>query len=100
MLMTESEIFCMYMYWFTAGQQTGTAKLPTFFSRFQTKERFVSVVKSKITGEKKFNGNHLGNKSNQRLSKDRKKLFGYFCKFVTRAFTLRPQKSHFYVFRT
>ena len=50
-------------------QQT-TAKLPAFFSRFQTKELVLGVKKSKITGEITFNENHFGLGSNHGLNKD------------------------------
>ena len=56
-------------------QQTSTVKLPTFFWRFQTKERVLKVNKSKITGKNTFNGYHFDIEGDHESSKDKKTLF-------------------------
>ena len=55
-------------------------KLPAFFFfffplRFLTKERFLTVNKSEITGENAFNGNRLEIEDNHESSKDGKTWF-------------------------
>ena len=42
------------MYLFAAAQQTSTMKLPTFYLRLQTEERFLSINRGEITGENAF----------------------------------------------
>ena len=64
------------MYQFVAAQQTSTAKLLAFLSRFQTKEQILWVNKSKITGENTFNGDHFGLKGDHESIKEVKILFG------------------------
>ena len=74
-------------------------KLPAFFQRFETEERVHWVNKTKSTSENAFNGDHLGTEGNHESSNDGKKFVGCFCRFVTRALTLRPRNTYIYVFR-
>ena len=72
-------------------------KLTAFFQRFQTEERVLCLNKTKSTGENAFNGDHLRTEGNHESSNDKKSLFGYFCRFVTRALTLR-RRNRIYTF--
>ena len=87
------------MYSFAAAQQTSTVKLSALFLRSQTEERVLRVNKNKITGENNFHGDDFEIEGNHGLSKDENLYFGYFCRFVTIALTLRPRKMYIYVFR-
>ena len=60
----KSHIFGVYMYWLAAAQQTRTAELPTFFERFQTKERVLRFNKTKSRDENAFNGHYFGTEGN------------------------------------
>ena len=60
------------MYYFAAAKQASLVKLPTFFLRFQTKGRVLSVTKSEITGENAFNGDLFEIEDNHESSKDRR----------------------------
>ena len=66
--------------------QTSRAKLPAFFSRFQTEEFVLTVNKSKITGENTFTGNYFGIEGNHGLGKDEKKLFRVFLQIYHHCF--------------
>ena len=55
-------------------QPTGTAKLPAFFFRFQTKEWVLRFNKD-INDEETLNGVHSWFKGNNGLSKSKKFLF-------------------------
>ena len=53
-------------------------KLPTFFQRFQSKERLLRVNKSKITSENTFNEDHFETEGTSESNNDRKTLFWVF----------------------
>ena len=74
----ERYIFPVCIYRFVAVQQTSTLKLPANSSEFQTKEHFLSVNKSEITGENAFNGNDFGVEGNHRSGKEEKIAFSLF----------------------
>ena len=95
----ESEVFCVNVYQFAAQQQMNTLKLTITFFRFQIEECVLRVNKSKITGENTFNGDPFQIGDNHGSSKDKKFSFGYFCRFVTSALTLRPPNTYIYVFQ-
>ena len=59
----------------------------------------ILLNKSKITDENPFNGDHFELGGNHESSKDEKYCFGYFCRFVTSALTLRPRNTYIYVFQ-
>ena len=63
------------MYYFAASQQTSTVKLLTFFLSFQTEERVVKIIRSKITGGNGFNGDLFEIEDNHESSKDEKTRF-------------------------
>ena len=66
------------MYQLAAAQQTSTVKLQAFFLRFQSKQRVLTVNKSKITGENTFNVDHFEIETNHGSSKDEKTFFWVF----------------------
>ena len=71
------------------------------FLRFQTKEHVLRVNKSKITRENTFDEDNfhiLIFKVTTDQVKMKKLCFGYFCRFVTSALTLRPRNTYIYVF--
>ena len=54
-----------------------------------------NINKSNATGENTFNGYHFDIEGNHGSSKGKKNfVFGYFCRFVSRALTLRPRNMH------
>ena len=63
-------------------------KLPAIFLRFQTKERFLRVNRSNITGEDTFNGDYVRTESNQGSSKDKKFLIWVFLQICDQRFNL------------
>ena len=60
------------MYYFAAAQQASPVELATFFLRFQTKGRVLSITKSEITGKNAFNGDLFQIEDNHESSKDRR----------------------------
>lgn len=54
--------------------------LSAFFSRSQTKERFLGVNKNKITGGNSFNRDQFEVEGKHESRKDEKILFGIFFK--------------------
>ena len=70
-----------------------------FFQRLQTEIRALRVNETKIQVKMLLMEIILGPKvtMNQFLRKNT--CFGYFCRFVTHALTLRPWITYFYVFR-
>ena len=46
-----------------------------FFQRFQSDDRVLRVIKTRITGENSFNGDHFGTEGNQESSNNKKNPF-------------------------
>ena len=80
------------MYQFAAAQQTSTAKLRSFFQKFQTEERRLRFNKSKITGENSFNGDHFVTEGKYDLNNDERTLFWIFSQICGPRFNRQTAK--------
>ena len=75
-------------------QKTSTAELPAFFERFQTEEHVLRVNKIQSSDENALMEIILRLKIAMNLVATKKTCFWCFCRFATRALTLRPQKTY------
>ena len=91
-------IFWVLKYYFLAAQQRSTVKLPSFFSRFQTKEHVLTINKSEITSENGSIGDVSQIEDNHWSYKDEKLGFRYLYRFFTHALTHKPQNTYLDVF--
>ena len=74
-------------------------KLPALFLRFETEEHILRGNKCEISGESALMRMFLKLKITMNKVKMKKLDFRYFCRFGTRALTLRPRNTYIYVFR-
>ena len=73
-------------------------KLPAFLKNFQTEWLILRVNKIEITVENAFSGNLLRLKITMNQVKTDKLGFRYFCRFFTRALTVRKRSTYIYNF--
>ena len=84
-------IFC-----YTANQYS---EITRFFLRFENKECILRINKSEILVKTLLMETTLRLQVSMNKVKTKELCFGYFCRFVTSALTIRQRNTYIYVFR-